>query len=360
MANKTAPLLPSTGDLLHQFGDQLRLARRRRRLSAKQVAERAGMSPTTLRSLERGASGVTVGAYLSVMQVLGIEKDMELLAKADPLGRELQDAQLSAFAPISTAVISEKLRKSIESLTKSQTDQIAAIATSFEPSRKAFESLNKLTAGLTAVTVPCEQLRKSIESLTKSQTEQIASMASSFKPIFKAIESLRRSIAGLTSATVPSEQLRKSIESLTKSQTDQFAVIASSFEPSRKVIESLNQLTAGLPAATVPTKQLHKPIESLSTSLKHQIAAVASSFKPIFIDIDFLNKTMAGLTAATVPSEQLRKSIESLSKSQMDQIASIVSSFETMRAWTQKNSFTNSETLAKLINSKPRPPKTRF
>ena len=159
---------------------------------------------------------------------------------------------------------------------------------------------------------------------------------------------------------MPSEQLRKSIESLTKSQTDQFAVIASSFEPSRKVIESLNQLTAGLPAATVPTKQLHKPIESLSTSLKHQIAAVASSFKPIFIDIDFLNKTMAGLTAATVPSEQLRKSIESLSKSQMDQIAAIVSSFETMRAWTQKNSFTNSETLAKLINSKPRPPKTRF
>ncbi len=94
MARKTAPLLPTTAELLHQLGDRLCLARRRRRLTAKQVAERAGMAPMTLRSLERGGSGVTMGAYLAVMQVLGIEKDLDLLAKADPLGRELQDARL--------------------------------------------------------------------------------------------------------------------------------------------------------------------------------------------------------------------------------------------------------------------------
>jgi transcriptional regulator with XRE-family HTH domain len=96
MGKKTAPLLPSSDELLQRFGARLRLARLRRRLAAKQVAERAGMSPMTLRSLERGGSGVTVGAYLAVMQVLGIERDWELLAQADTQGRELQDARLPA------------------------------------------------------------------------------------------------------------------------------------------------------------------------------------------------------------------------------------------------------------------------
>lgn len=98
MAKKTAPLLPSVDELLLRFGERLRLARLRRHLPAKQVAERAGMSPMTLRSLERGGSGVTMGAYLAVMQVLGIERDLDLLARADPVGRELQDSRLRPTA----------------------------------------------------------------------------------------------------------------------------------------------------------------------------------------------------------------------------------------------------------------------
>lgn len=94
MANVTSPLLPATEERLKEFGERLRLARLRRRLQAKEVAQRAGMTEVTLRRVERGLPGVTMGAYLAVLQVLQLQDDVAGWATHDPMGRGLQDAEL--------------------------------------------------------------------------------------------------------------------------------------------------------------------------------------------------------------------------------------------------------------------------
>jgi transcriptional regulator with XRE-family HTH domain len=94
MAKLTAPLLPKTERRLSRLGERIRAARLRRGLPARLIAERAGMSLMTLRSIENGRAGVTMGAYVAVLHVLGLDGDLDRVAEVDALGRDLQDANL--------------------------------------------------------------------------------------------------------------------------------------------------------------------------------------------------------------------------------------------------------------------------
>ena len=76
------------------MGENIRLARLRRKLSTEMVSERANISRSTLWSLERGETNVSLHSLLQVLSVLGLAKDLEQLALDDSLGRKLQDAHL--------------------------------------------------------------------------------------------------------------------------------------------------------------------------------------------------------------------------------------------------------------------------
>ena len=87
-------LLPRLTKILEGLGEDIKLARLRRRLSAAQVAERAGISRSTLWQIEQGRPNVSMGYYAQVLFVLGLEKNLAIMAADDELGRKLQDAEI--------------------------------------------------------------------------------------------------------------------------------------------------------------------------------------------------------------------------------------------------------------------------
>jgi len=80
--------------ILTELGENIKLARLRRKLSTKQISERAGIGRTTLYEIERGKPGVSLGNYAQVLSVLGLAEDLLNVARDDELGRKLQDAKL--------------------------------------------------------------------------------------------------------------------------------------------------------------------------------------------------------------------------------------------------------------------------
>ena len=92
---RSTNLLPKHERMLADLGENLKLARLRRKLSAEQVAERAGVSRSTLSLMENGSAGASLGKLLQVLVVLGLESDLARVAADDVLGRKLEDARLT-------------------------------------------------------------------------------------------------------------------------------------------------------------------------------------------------------------------------------------------------------------------------
>ena len=95
MSKTSYHILPATEDILKTMGEQIKLARLRRDLPAKLVAERAGISRASLWNVENGSPSVSIGIYAAVLHALNnMDRDLLLVTKDDRMGREMQDLQL--------------------------------------------------------------------------------------------------------------------------------------------------------------------------------------------------------------------------------------------------------------------------
>jgi len=76
------------------MGGNIKLARKRRKLTIIQVSERANINRSTLYRIEKGDSRVSIGAYFNVLRVFGLQDDFLKLAADDEFGKRLQDLEL--------------------------------------------------------------------------------------------------------------------------------------------------------------------------------------------------------------------------------------------------------------------------
>lgn len=93
-ASKKQLLFPKYQQLLATVGENIKLARKRRKFTTIQVAERAGIDRSTLYQIEKGNPSVSLGAYFNVFRVLGLHNDFLKLAADDEQGRLIQDMNL--------------------------------------------------------------------------------------------------------------------------------------------------------------------------------------------------------------------------------------------------------------------------
>lgn len=94
MPAQRSRLLPKDKRILENLGENIKLARLRRKLTAEQVADRANISRKTLWHVEKGSEHISIGIVLRVLAVFGFKHELEQIASDDLLGRKLQDIDL--------------------------------------------------------------------------------------------------------------------------------------------------------------------------------------------------------------------------------------------------------------------------
>ncbi|MFM2584345.1 helix-turn-helix domain-containing protein [Vibrio campbellii] len=79
-SRRRAVVFPRQQRILEQLGENIELALKRRHISQELLHQRTGISKPTLRRIIRGDSTVSIGHYMIVLSVLGLENDLGMVA----------------------------------------------------------------------------------------------------------------------------------------------------------------------------------------------------------------------------------------------------------------------------------------
>jgi len=90
-SRRQATIFPKQQAILHQLGENITLAMKRRSITQQMMAERTGVSRLTVRHIQQGSPRVSMGHYLLALSVLSLADDLAQVAKDDGFGRRLQD-----------------------------------------------------------------------------------------------------------------------------------------------------------------------------------------------------------------------------------------------------------------------------
>src|SRR5688572_13548736 len=73
-------LPPHLANQAAALGDRIRIARQRRQLRLEDIALKTGLARSTIEAVERGKLGTSLGAYLAVLWILGLNRELDLIA----------------------------------------------------------------------------------------------------------------------------------------------------------------------------------------------------------------------------------------------------------------------------------------
>jgi len=81
---------------LRRSGENIRIARKKRRMPLKEMSNRTMVSIPTLRKVESGEPSVSIGIFLQVLWVLQLHSDFESITDPDKdvIGKRLEEKRL--------------------------------------------------------------------------------------------------------------------------------------------------------------------------------------------------------------------------------------------------------------------------